>query len=233
MARNKPADGGHVTQKLQSGQKTPVLGQKGAPAKPPVKPGQKPAAQKGQPKQQAPAKAAAIKAGKKPKKGHKHQQHDLIVTINLSEYGLSEDQVAEFKEAFMLFDKDEDGTITMAELGVVMRSLGQRPTETELRDMVNEVDQDGNGTIEFNEFLQMMSKKMKGADGEDELREAFRVFDKNNDGLISSNELRHVMTSLGERLSEEEVDDMIKEADLDGDGMVNYEEFVTILTAKN
>jgi len=47
-------------------------------------------------------------------------------------------------------------------------------TETELRDMVNEVDQDGNGTIEFNEFLQMMSKKMRGADGEDELREAFR-----------------------------------------------------------
>uniref|UniRef100_A0A1Y1N1J2 EF-hand domain-containing protein n=1 Tax=Photinus pyralis TaxID=7054 RepID=A0A1Y1N1J2_PHOPY len=150
-----------------------------------------------------------------------------------TEYGLSEDQVAEFKEAFMLFDKDEDGTITMAELGVVMRSLGQRPTETELRDMVNEVDQDGNGTIEFNEFLQMMSKKLKEADCEEELREAFRVFDKNNDGLISSNELRHVMTSLGERLSEEEVDDMIKEADLDGDGQVNYEEFVTILTARN
>lgn len=51
----------------------------------------------------------------------------------------------------------------------------------------------------------------------------FRVFDKNNDGLISSTELRHVMTNLGERLSEEEVDDMIKEADLDGDGMVNYD----------
>lgn len=88
--------------------------------------------------------------------------------------------------------------------------------------MVNEVDQDGNGTIEFNEFLQMMSKKMKGADGEDELKEAFRVFDKNNDGLISSSELRHVMTNLGEKLSQEEVDDMIKEADLDGDGQVNY-----------
>ncbi|CAB0018333.1 unnamed protein product [Nesidiocoris tenuis] len=140
-----------------------------------------------------------------------------------TEYGLSEDQVAEFKEAFMLFDKDEDGAITMAELGVVMRSLGQRPTETELRDMVNGVDQDGNGSIEFNEFLQMMSKKMKGAEGEDELREAFRVFDKNNDGLISNSELRHVMTNLGEKLSDEEVDDMIKEADLDGDGMVNYD----------
>ncbi|XP_049873796.1 calmodulin-A-like isoform X3 [Pectinophora gossypiella] len=223
-ARNKPADGGgHVNQKnAAGGPKTPV----------------KPSAQKGAaktaPPKQAAAAAAAVKTpqGKK-KKGHKHQQYELIVTINLSEYGLTEEQVAEFKEAFMLFDKDEDGTITMAELGVVMRSLGQRPSETELRDMVKEVDQDGNGTIEFNEFLQMMSKKMRGADGEDELREAFRVFDKNNDGLISSVELRHVMTNLGERLSEEEVDDMIREADLDGDGMVNYDEFVTKLTSKN
>nr|CAH7744806.1 unnamed protein product [Callosobruchus chinensis] len=101
---------------------------------------------------------------------------DLDIKRTCSEYGLSEEQVAEFKEAFMLFDKDEDGTITVAELGVVMRSLGQRPTETELRDMVNQVDSDGNGTIEFNEFLQMMSKKMKDADGEEELREAFRGF---------------------------------------------------------
>ncbi|XP_017786669.1 PREDICTED: calmodulin-beta-like isoform X2 [Nicrophorus vespilloides] len=244
-ARNKPADGsvGHVGQKQGSGPRTPTHGSKGGQQKGSVKQGQKPATQqKGQLIKQAPAKAASavvttptsttVKNTKNKKKG-KHHQHDLIVTINLNEYGLSEDQVAEFKEAFMLFDKDEDGNITMAELGVVMRSLGQRPTETELRDMVNEVDQDGNGTIEFNEFLQMMSRKMKDSDGEDELREAFRVFDKNNDGLISSNELRHVMTSLGERLSEEEVDDMIKEADLDGDGQVNYDEFVTILTSKH
>jgi EF-hand domain pair len=61
----------------------------------------------------------------------------------------------------------------------------------------------------------------------------FRVFDKNNDGLISSIELRHVMTNLGEKLSDEEVDDMIKEADLDGDGMVNYEGKTSILTGMN
>ncbi|KAK6617931.1 hypothetical protein RUM43_014160 [Polyplax serrata] len=220
-ARNKPADGGaHVNQKGQSGQKTPAQSQQGKTGQ---KSGPKPTAQKGQVKVQAQPKQASVKSvGKQKKKGHKNQQYDLVVTINLSEYGLTEEQVAEFKEAFMLFDKDEDGQITMAELGVVMRSLGQRPTETELRDMVNEVDQDGNGTIEFNEFLQMMAKKMKGGDGEEELREAFRVFDKNNDGLISSIELRHVMTNLGEKLSDEEVDDMIKEADLDGDGMVNY-----------
>ncbi|CAH0692018.1 unnamed protein product [Spodoptera exigua] len=203
-ARNKPADGGgHVNQKNAAGQKSTTPCQKGGP-KTPVKPSaQKGAAKTAPPKQAAAAAAVKTPQGKK-KKGHKHQQYELIVTINLSEYGLTEEQVAEFKEAFMLFDKDEDGTITMAELGVVMRSLGQRPSETELRDMVKEVDQDGNGTIEFNEFLQMMSKKMRGSDGEDELREAFRVFDKNNDGLISSVELRHVMTNLGERLSEEE-----------------------------
>ncbi|XP_054286889.1 calmodulin-beta-like isoform X1 [Macrosteles quadrilineatus] len=233
QARNKPADGGgHVNQKGTAGQKSATTPQAKSSQTPVKKP---PTAQKGQVKTQpkpAPPPVKAASGKQKNKKGQRHQQHDLAVTINLSEYGLCEDQVAEFKEAFMLFDKDEDGTITMAELGVVMRSLGQRPSETELRDMVNEVDQDGNGTIEFNEFLQMMSKKMKGAEGEDELREAFRVFDKNNDGLISSTELRHVMTNLGEKLTDEEVDDMIKEADLDGDGMVNYDEFVTILTSK-
>ena len=60
---------------------------------------------------------------------------------------LTEEQIAEFKEAFSLFDKDGDGTITTKELGTVMRSLGQNPTEAELQDMVNEVDADGNGTI--------------------------------------------------------------------------------------
>ncbi len=72
---------------------------------------------------------------------------------------LTEEQIAEFKEAFSLFDKDGDGTITTKELGTVMRSLGQNPTEAELQDMVNEVDADGNGTIDFPEFLTMMARK--------------------------------------------------------------------------
>ena len=69
----------------------------------------------------------------------------------------------------------------------------------------------------------MMAKKMKESDGEEELREAFRVFDKDGNGFISGSELRHVMTTLGEKLTDDEVDEMIREADLDGDGMVNYE----------
>uniref|UniRef100_A0A8C7SB43 EF-hand domain-containing protein n=1 Tax=Oncorhynchus mykiss TaxID=8022 RepID=A0A8C7SB43_ONCMY len=137
-----------------------------------------------------------------------------------------------FKEAFSLFDKDGDGTITTKELGTVMRSLGQNPTEAELQDMINEVDADGNGTIDFPEFLTMMARKMKDTDSEEEIREAFRVFDKDGNGYISAAELRHVMTNLGEKLTDEEVDEMIREADIDGDGQVNYEEFVQMMTAK-
>lgn len=93
---------------------------------------------------------------------------------------------------------DGDGTITTKELGTVMRSLGQNPTEAELQDMINEVDADGNGTIDFPEFLTMMARKMRDTDSEEEIKEAFKVFDKDGNGYISAAELRHVMTNLGE-----------------------------------
>ncbi|KAG6414006.1 hypothetical protein SASPL_126722 [Salvia splendens] len=123
------------------------------------------------------------------------------------------------------------GCITTKELGTVMRSLGQNPTEAELQDMINEVDADGNGTIDFPEFLNLMARKMKDTDSEEELKEAFRVFDKDQNGFISAAELRHVMTNLGEKLTDEEVDEMIREADVDGDGQINYEEFVKVMMA--
>ena len=145
---------------------------------------------------------------------------------------LTDEQIAEFKEAFSLFDRDGDGSITTNELGTVMRSLGQNPTEAELQDMINEVDVDGNGTIDFPEFLSLMARKMKETDTEEELMEAFRVFDRDGNGFISAAELRHVMTNLGEKLTNEEVDEMIKEADLDGDGAINYEEFVRMMLSK-
>ncbi|KAF9667482.1 hypothetical protein SADUNF_Sadunf15G0027600 [Salix dunnii] len=168
---------------------------------------------------------------------------------------LTEEQIAEFKEAFSLFDKDGDGCITTKELGTVMRSLGQNPTEAELQDMINEVDADQNGTIDFPEFLNLMARKMKKSssealdcpeiidmtnvlylycdtDSEEELKEAFKVFDKDQNGYISAAELRHVMTNLGEKLTDEEVEEMIREADVDGDGQVNYEEFVRMMLAK-
>merc|ERR1739841_396750 len=126
--------------------------------------------------------------------------------------------------------KDGDGTITAVELGTVMRSLGQNPTESELNDMINEVDKDGSGAIDFAEFLAMMCKKMHDpADTEDEVKEAFRVFDRDGNGTISAAELMHVMTSMGEKLTKEEARQMINEADVNGDGEIDYNEFVTMM----
>ena len=97
---------------------------------------------------------------------------------------------------------------------------------------INRLNFSGNGTIDFPEFLTMMARKMKDTDSEEEIREAFRVFDKDGNGFISAAELRHVMTNLGEKLTNKEVDAMIREADIDGDGKVNCEEFVTMMTKK-
>ncbi|CAG9311064.1 unnamed protein product [Blepharisma stoltei] len=146
-------------------------------------------------------------------------------------HNFTDQQITEFKDAFSLFDQNGDGGISILELSTVMRSLGQNPTETELQDMINEIDTDENGIIDFTEFLGLMAKQMKGQDSKGELLEAFKIFDRDGNGLISASELRYAMTNLGEKLTDEEVNDLLKEADLDGDGQINFDEFVRMLTA--
>ncbi|XP_073105606.1 calmodulin-2 isoform X2 [Elaeis guineensis] len=134
---------------------------------------------------------------------------------------LTDEQIAKFKEVFSLFDKDGDGLITAKELDTVMTSLGQNPTEAELQDMINEVDADQNGAIDFHEFLNLMACKVKNTDSEEELREAFKVFDKDQNGFISA-----------ANPTDEEINEMIREADIDGDGQVNYDDFVMMMLAR-
>jgi len=121
------------------------------------------------------------------------------------------------------------GTIDADELGTVLRSLGNQPTDEEVEDMIKEADEDGNGTIDFAEFIKMMPTQERDDDAEAEMLEAFRVFDTDGNGSITADELRQIFLNLGEKLTEEEIADMIEEADTDGDGEINYQEFVTMM----
>merc|ERR1719284_2299860 len=100
--------------------------------------------------------------------------------------------------------------------------------------MIQDVDaaEDVQGRIDFPDFLSLMARKMKDTDTEEELIEAFKVFDRDEDGFISAGELRSSMMNLGEKLTDAEVDEMIREADMDGDGQINYDEFVKMMMAK-
>ena len=91
--------------------------------------------------------------------------------------------------------------------------------------MINERDDEG--AIDFPEFLTIMANKIKDTDSEEEILEAFKVFDKYVNDDIPAAELRHVITSFGEKLSHEKVDEMIREADIDGDGVISFEEWIT------
>merc|ERR1712217_957537 len=135
-------------------------------------------------------------------------------------------------ETFHLFDADQDGKLSLKELGTMLNALGQNPTEKEVGSMMQDVEPDENGCIDFPDFLSLMARKMKDCDTEEELIEAFKVFDRDGDGFISAGELRYSMTNLGEKLADIEVDEMIREADLDNDGQINYDEFVKMMMAK-
>jgi len=92
---------------------------------------------------------------------------------------------------------DGDGVISIRDLDLVMRSMGSTPTEAELQNMLNEVDSDENGVVDFPEFLTMMARNIRDSDPEEQIRESFKVFDCDGNGYISAVELRHVMTNLG------------------------------------
>jgi len=142
---------------------------------------------------------------------------------------LSEEDVESYKQAFELFDEDGDGTISIKELSKVMTSLGQNPTDAEIEDMINEVDSDRNGSIDFDEFCKMMAMPTKAHNFESEMQAAFAVFDHDGSGTISLEELRRVMKSFGEELTDDDLDQMIKEVDKDGDGSIDYKEFVNFM----
>ncbi|MBN3291523.1 CETN1 protein, partial [Polypterus senegalus] len=142
---------------------------------------------------------------------------------------LTEEQKQEIREAFDLFDTDGSGYIDVKELKVAMRALGFEPKKEEIKKMIAEIDKESTGKIDFSDFLGVMTQKMAEKDSKEEILKAFRLFDDDETGKISFRNLKRVAKELGENLTDEELQEMIDEADRDGDGEVNEQEFLRIM----
>jgi len=139
---------------------------------------------------------------------------------------VASDPEREWKEAFALFDKGGVGSISIAELKTVLEQLGAQPSQQELSAFLAAVDANGDGKVEWHEFVQLMTRKVKVSDSVATLRAAFRALDEKGTGKVHAGELRYVLTGVGapeNRLSGEEVDEVLKEVGTDQEGMLDYE----------
>ena len=136
---------------------------------------------------------------------------------------VTEEMLSEYKDAFYYYDKDNDGAISTEQIGTIMRALGHNPSDTEVNDIICQLD--GQDKIDFKLFIMIMSKRRKEGDME-ELVEAFKVFDKYGSGVLPATELRHILANIGEKVLSDKVDLMIMKADIKGDGLINYNEFI-------
>ncbi|KAK0049709.1 alpha-actinin A, partial [Biomphalaria pfeifferi] len=142
-----------------------------------------------------------------------------------SQISTEQEEEEVWEEVFQLFDKDRNGHISRDELGRVFRALDLDPSQKDLDQALKELDKDGNGIIELDDF-KMYFKKVKRSSYDErkqEMMQAFSLLDKNNDKFIDAKELSQVLTSLGEVLSEAEINAMIKVADTNKDGKIDYE----------
>uniref|UniRef100_F7BYZ9 Myosin light chain 9 n=1 Tax=Equus caballus TaxID=9796 RepID=F7BYZ9_HORSE len=134
-------------------------------------------------------------------------------------------QIQEFKEAFNMIDQNRDGFIDKEDLHDMLASMGKNPTDEYLEGMMSEAP----GPINFTMFLTMFGEKLNGTDPEDVIRNAFACFDEEASGFIHEDHLRELLTTMGDRFTDEEVDEMYREAPIDKKGNFNYVEFTRIL----
>ncbi|XP_008800092.1 probable calcium-binding protein CML18 [Phoenix dactylifera] len=141
---------------------------------------------------------------------------------------LDDEQLAELREIFRSFDRNNDGSVTQLELGSLLRSLGLKPSPDQLEALIQKADTNNNGLVEFSEFVALVAPELLRAKSpytEEQLRQLFKMFDRDGNGFITAAELAHSMAKLGHALTAEELTGMIKEADTDGDGRISFQEF--------
>ena len=142
---------------------------------------------------------------------------------------MKDPKTRELNEAFKMFDRDKDGLINYRELGYVLKSQGFNLTNQELIEMIADVDENEDDKISFEEFLILMHSRLKKADIENELNEAFNAYDKNGKGIISVKEFKRIINTLGDKICDEEVDEIIQKVDPKNKGYIDYKELTKII----
>lgn len=143
---------------------------------------------------------------------------------------MTEEQKQEIQEAFELFDTDKDGAIDYHELKVAIRALGFEVSKADVIKIMKDYNREDTGKISYDDFCEVMTERVLERDPLDEVLKAFRLFDESESGRIGVRDLRRVARELGETVSDEELRAMIDEFDTDGDGEINQEEFIAIMT---
>ena len=144
---------------------------------------------------------------------------------------LTEEELAEFREIFNLVDLDKGGTISKDELKQLMTTLGLKPSAEELNAMVDEIDSDGNGEIDFDEFVQVMSRKVNADYTREQVKRAFRTFSLGApSGMVSLDAVKDALMNYGtEKLDKEQVEELVAQLETNADGFLNYEEYVEMM----
>merc|ERR1712224_743115 len=144
---------------------------------------------------------------------------------------LDDTQKQEIKEAFDLFDTDGSGNIDIKELTIAMKALGCEPNQGEIEKMISDVDDDGSGEIGFPEFLAMMTHKILNKDPKDDMVKAYKLIEPEADqtGGITFKNLKRVARKTNQSLGDAELEEMFADADKDGDGVINEEEFLRVM----
>lgn len=143
---------------------------------------------------------------------------------------LSPRQIEEIRDAFDACDHDGDGTVDAGELKRVMRACGQNASTSQIQDIINDVDHNGNGSLEFSEFLNLVKDIYQDPNKfETEIKEAFQRYDQDGNGVISQPEFKHLITSFDDKISDEEMKDLLSKVEMDKDGNINYDAFSKLL----
>ena len=146
--------------------------------------------------------------------------------------GLSEEEIEEIREAFNLFDTDGSGMIDPKELKVAMQSLGFESKNPTIYQMIADLDRDGQGHIDFDEFLDAITSKLGDKETRAGIAKIFALFDDDKTNTVNIKNLTRVAKELGETMTNEELREMIERADSNGDGEISLDDFYTIMTKK-